>query len=71
MEADSDEADQQVILEEEIDENYEPTHKGSAAAVLPRHRPSSRREGQPLCLTCLQRSWSMPNGWAWTWRQKE
>jgi hypothetical protein len=31
MEADSDEADQQVILEEEIDENYEPTDKGTAA----------------------------------------
>jgi hypothetical protein len=29
MEAESDEADQQVILEEEIDENYEPTDKGT------------------------------------------
>jgi hypothetical protein len=42
MEADSDEADQQVILEEEIDENYEPTDKGTAAAVLHKRKPSSR-----------------------------
>jgi hypothetical protein len=41
MEADSDEADQQVILEEEIDDNYEPTDKGTAAAVPSRHKPSS------------------------------
>lgn len=34
MEFVPDEADQQVVLEEEIDENYEPTERGTASCLF-------------------------------------
>lgn len=71
MEAESDEADQQVILEEEIDENYEPTDQGTVAAAPNQHKLLSHLQGPPLKLTTTQRSWSMPNGLAWTCQLKQ
>lgn len=69
MDAGDVDEDQQVVLEELYDENYEPTEAGAIYTQPPKQQLLCRTVAiNNLC--CLQRYWSMLNGWAWTQRPR-
>jgi hypothetical protein len=63
------EAEEQIILEEEIDQDYEPTQQGESPGAPAASSATWRRaeaSGRAHAFTPPQRSSSTPTGWAWT-----
>lgn len=67
-------SDEQVVLEELYDENYEPTEAGGMPSRAPRDDLDGPNNNNSTIITsiccpsvplCVQRFWSMPNGWVW------
>lgn len=72
MEQQDDSLEGQIVLEEEVDENYEPTEQGQEelfVCTVTGHQLLNRYI-ETLAVLASQRYWSMHSGWGWIHKQR-